>query len=420
MIMRLFVLATAFLCTIASARAEQLGGLRVAGLVTATADAQGGVVAAARGCAVFAEDGRTCARAMTPDALMRVASISKFVTAVGVMRMVEAGQLDLDRDVSEYLDYPVRNPAFLRVAVTLRQILSHKSSLMDGPGYVFGLGESFAPSVTEPGRWDAAHAPGTYFRYSNYNLVLVGTIMETVSGERFDRLMARLVLRPLDVEGCFNWDACADAALTRAAALYRTGEDETKYDPNGPWVAQVDALKGQRPACPVYRADKTRPCDLAGIVPGVNGGLFSPQGGLRISAAGLAKIGQMLLRGGMGPRGRFLKASTVRAFLTPQWRLAADAPGETERGTMCAYGLSAHVLGGAADPACKDNVFGDGRMRAGHIGEAYGLYGGLWLDLQAKRVSVYLITGTSQSPSDAPGQHSAFSRLEEEAAALSR
>lgn len=398
--------------------AEELGGVRISGAAFATVDASGKILGNARGCAVYAADGIACERPLSPASPMRVASISKLVTALGVMRMVEAGQLNLDRDVSFYLGYWVRNPAFPKTPVTLRQLLTHTSTLTDGPGYVFGLGERVANSAFEAGRWDEAHEPGKFFRYANYNFVLIGTIMEAASGERFDRLMKRSVLDPLQIEGCFNWAACDDAAIARAAALYRTGEDETLFDPVGPWVAQVDDLKGKRPECPVYRADRTKSCDLSGHVPGVNGGLFSPQGGLRTSALGLAKVAAMLLAEGQGPRGAFLKPASVAQLLTPGWRFAAEGDGDTETGTICAFGLSTHVLRASANAQCRDDLFADGRMRAGHIGEAYGLYGGIWLDPGAKRASIYLVTGSAQASASVPGQHSGFTRLEEEAAAL--
>lgn len=418
---RFLILTLSFVMAAGATHAdEQMGGVRIAGFVGATIDADGHVTAQARGCAVFAADGRTCARAMTADTPLRVASISKLVTALGVMRMVEAGQLDLDRDVSLYLGYWIRNPAFPKTPVTLRQMMSHTSSLTDGSGYVFGLGARVSSSAFEPDRWDAAHAPGTYFHYSNYNFVLIGTIMEAVSGERFDRLMARLVLKPLDIEGCFNWAACDDATIAKAGVLYRTGEDETKFDPEGAWVAQVDDFKGVRPPCPVFRADKTMPCDLASIVPGVNGGLFSPQGGFRTTILGLAKIAQVLAFEGRGPRSRFLRRESVQALLTPVWRYAGAASGVTEGGSMCAYGLSTHLLATAGGPDCRDDLFGDGRARAGHIGEAYGLYGGVWVDRAAKRASLYLVSGSAAAPSSVPGAHSAFTRLEEDAADLTR
>ncbi len=55
---------------------------------------------------------RARGRLLTIDDPVRIASITKLVVALGVMRMVEEGRLELDRDVSDYLGWPLRNPAF--------------------------------------------------------------------------------------------------------------------------------------------------------------------------------------------------------------------------------------------------------------------------------------------------------------------
>ena len=65
----------------------------------------------------------------------RTASISKVFVALGVMRLVEHGTLDLDRDVSDYLGFPLRNPSYPDTAITLRMLLSHTSSIRDGSAY---------------------------------------------------------------------------------------------------------------------------------------------------------------------------------------------------------------------------------------------------------------------------------------------
>src|SRR5687767_12255899 len=70
-------------------------------------------------------------RPVTPDDPVRIASISKTVVAVGVMKLVEQGKLDLDSDVSRLLGWSLRNPAFPDRPVTLRQLLSHTSSIRD-------------------------------------------------------------------------------------------------------------------------------------------------------------------------------------------------------------------------------------------------------------------------------------------------
>ena len=70
-------------------------------------------------------------RAVTPDDPVRIASVSKLVVAIGVMRLVEQGKLELDADVSSYLGWRMRNPAFPDRPITLRQLLSHTSSVRD-------------------------------------------------------------------------------------------------------------------------------------------------------------------------------------------------------------------------------------------------------------------------------------------------
>jgi CubicO group peptidase (beta-lactamase class C family) len=78
-------------------------------------------------------------RAVTPDDPVRIASISKLVTTIAVMRLVEQGKLNLDADVSDQLGYRFRNPAFPDAPITLRLLLSHRSSLTDRVDYTLPL-----------------------------------------------------------------------------------------------------------------------------------------------------------------------------------------------------------------------------------------------------------------------------------------
>ena len=77
------------------------------------------------------EADRATHRLVTADDPVRIASISKLITALGVLRLVDTGRLSLDRDVSSYLGYRLRNPAFPGSVITLRLLLSHQSSLLD-------------------------------------------------------------------------------------------------------------------------------------------------------------------------------------------------------------------------------------------------------------------------------------------------
>jgi CubicO group peptidase (beta-lactamase class C family) len=148
-------------------------------------------------------------RPLTIDDPVRIASISKLVVALGVMRLVEQGRLDLDRDVSEYLGWSLRNPAFPDRPITLRLLLSHRSSLKDDVDYAIPFGTGLRSVLANPAAFDAEHSPGSFFRYSNLNFPVIASVMERATGERFDALMARLVLRPLGLEACFIWTTCS-------------------------------------------------------------------------------------------------------------------------------------------------------------------------------------------------------------------
>lgn len=329
---------------------------------------------------------------------VRVASITKLVVALGVMRMVEQGRLDLDRDVSDYLGWSLRNPAFPDRPVTLRLLLSHRSSLRDGIDYAIPLGTTLRAALAAPAAFDAEHPPGAYFRYSNLNFPVIAAAMERAGGERFDRLMARLVLMPLGLDACFNWTTCSDNAVSRAAVL---------YDAQGRAIR--DDLGGRRPDCPVLAPSG---CTLEGYELGSNGALFSPQGGLRISVRDLAIVGRLLLNRGMHEDARFLGEESIRTLVTPVWTFAG-ANGDTESGFYCAYGLAVQSLPAGAQ-GCRDDLFGGRRAMIGHAGDAYGLRSGLWID-RARGVGIaFFSTGNGEDP---PRGRSAYRRIEEALAA---
>ncbi|MDQ3159430.1 MAG: beta-lactamase family protein [Pseudomonadota bacterium] len=348
-------------------------------------------------------------RAITVDDPVRIASISKLVVSIAVMRQVEQGRLNLDADVSKQLGWTLRNPAFPETPITLRMLLSHTSSLTDGAGYWnVPLGSELWLLTQDPKAWDVAHAPGSHFRYTNLNFPLVAQLMERATGERFDQLMRRLVLFPMKLDACFNWMGCSDAAIARAVVL---------YDAEG--KPQKDDLHGERPTCPVI-VTEGEACDLARSKPGNNGALFSPQGGLRISVRDLATIGRMLLNDGILDGVRILKPSSVRTLATPLWTWNGrnGEIGEEDEpasgGVFCSYGLAMHMLARGDGTQCRDDLLGDGRQRIGHSGNAYGLLSGLWIDRDRGTGVAYFATGVASGSS---GSHSAFSAAEEQGAA---
>lgn len=340
-------------------------------------------------------------RPVTPDDPVRVASVSKLVVAIGLLRLVEQGRLDLDADVSKALGWKLRNPAFPDTPITLRLLLSHRSSLTDNVDYVLPLDADMAGVLADPKAWDAGHAPGSFFRYTNFNFPVIAAVMERATGERFDRLMDRLVLAPLKLDACYNWASCSPATAARAVAIYRSRQP-TKDD-----------HKGAPPACAVTPATDGS-CDLGKWRAGANGAIFSPQGGLRISMRGLTKIGRLLLGNGKVDGVHLLTPKSVALLETPLWTFDGSN-GDTGNGFYCSYGLAVTFLP-TARPGCSDNLFGDARARLGHGGEAYGLRSGLWLDRAAGTGVAFFATDVP----DTPGTRSAFTPVEEALAAQPR
>lgn len=339
---------------------------------------------------------RTGNRRLTVDDPVRIASISKLVVALGVMRLVEEGRVNLDEDVSRRLGWQVRNPAFPQTPITLRLLLSHQSSLKDdGDRYVIPLGRSLQAALADAAAFDAGHAPGTYFHYSNLNFPVIASVMEKATGERFDKLMNRLVLKPLGLDACFNWTTCSETRAAQGVVLFSSDGSVRKDD-----------LASRQSRCQV--ASLLPECDLKGYALGTNGALFSPQGGLRISARDLATVGQLLLNRGQH-RGRpFLSPASVETLIRPAWRFDGTN-GDTSGGFYCAYGLAVQLLPTRVT-GCRDDLFGDGRMVIGHAGEAYGLFSGLWVDRKRGVGIAYFATNNDAEPQQ---NDSAYKAIEE-------
>jgi CubicO group peptidase (beta-lactamase class C family) len=168
------------------------------------------------------------------------------------MRLLEDGKLALDTDISEYLGYKLRNPHFPDAPITLRMLLTHTSSLRDDAGYYWDakLNVNLKDVLVAGGKlhgngamWAANARPGAYFQYANLPWGVIGTVMERASGERFDRLMRRLVLDPMALRGGFHPADFSPADLDNTATLYRKRTevgDKEIWNTAGPWVVQVD------------------------------------------------------------------------------------------------------------------------------------------------------------------------------------
>lgn len=297
-------------------------------------------------------------RAVAANDPVRIASISKLIMAIAALKLADEGKVDLGRDVSDYLGWRLRSPWHPDAPVTLTHLMMHRAGLSDKAGYIIPLGESLQAKFADPAAWRDTGPPGAAaFEYANLGSPLVATVLEAASGERYDRLIERLVFNPLDVKACLNWVGCGPEMTARAVTLYRhTGE------------IAADAPERLPPACTIPVADG-QACDLAAYVPGTNASVFSPQGGVRIGMIDLARIGQAL----RNKDPRIISAKGLAAI--ERSLLASENPGQA---FFCFYGLHLQVID-TAGSGCEDRLINDGSSRIGHAGEAYGLLAGLWV-----------------------------------------
>ena len=170
------------------------------------------------------------------DTLFQVASLSKWVTAWGVLALVEEELIDLDAPVNGYLSrwqLPAAQ-GFDADEVTVRRLLSHTAGLTDGLGYggfepgapLQTLEESLAraadASSAEAGITQVGIQPGSQWRYSGGGYTLLQLLIEEVSGQRFEAFMQARVLDPLGMR-----------RSTFAPDLDRTSNVAVFYDEKG-------------------------------------------------------------------------------------------------------------------------------------------------------------------------------------------
>jgi len=133
-----------------------------------------------------------------PDlTLFRPGSVSKLFTWTAVMQQVQAGKLDLDKDVNAYLDFKI--PPRDGKPVTLRNMMTHTAGFAETAKYLIDFGEKRPkPLGAILSRWlpPRLYAPGEIPAYSNYAASVAGYIVERVSGEPFNAYVQRHILAP--------------------------------------------------------------------------------------------------------------------------------------------------------------------------------------------------------------------------------
>ena len=284
---------------------------------------------------------------LTDDCLFRIASISKSFSATAIMQLAERKKLSLDEDISNLAGFKIRNPKFPETVITLRMAMSHRSSINDSEGY-FTL-DAINPAKNK--NWAKCYnnyEPGTGYMYCNLNYNLIGTIIEKISGERFDQYVKHHILDPMKLYGGYCVDSLDKA---RFATIY-------EYD---------DSLR-EFIASPAAYAPRSE--EIKNYTMGYSTPLFSPTGGMKISARNLAVYMTMHMNQGKYKSKRIISKKSARQMQTK----LSDEEG---------YGLALMTT---------DKLIA-GKTMTGHTGSAYGLYSAMFCNPKEKFGIVVISNG---------------------------
>ena len=229
--------------------------------------------------------------------IMRIASISKSFTTIGILQLIEQGKLSLDSDVSDIMGFTIRNPKYPNTPITVKMLLSHTSSMSDSNGYFTLNNLHRDSSATWENAWND-YAPGSNYQYCNLGYNTLGAILEKVGGERFDKYIENHIIKPLGLYASHNVMELDSLKFINLYSYDRTNKgyklSSTAYHPLG----------GQ----------------LENYTMGYSTPLFSPTGGLKISALDLAKVMMMHMNYGTLNGTKILDSTScamMQSIITP-------------------------------------------------------------------------------------------------------
>jgi CubicO group peptidase (beta-lactamase class C family) len=284
-------------------------------------------------------------KAMTPDTIFWIASMTKSLTATAVMILVDEGKLSLDEPASKWLPelakVKVANGRALFRPITLRDLLSHTSGIADPARKPSDGNVPIAQYALDLLKEPFEFQPGSEFQYS-FGLTVAGRIVEIASGKSFEQFLGERIIAPLGMKDT-TWHPDA-AQRERIARTYKLSGDALVPAHNAFLTAEPDIRREAEPS----------------------GGLFS-------TAADMARFYQMVLNGGELDGKRIVSAKGVAEMTKPQ----------TASGRMIQYGL------GWFNNATEKKVTPHFSVKSFGHGGAFGTHG--WVDPEKKMVVVFMV-----------------------------
>ena len=275
---------------------------------------------------------------LTNASIFRIASISKSFTTTAIMQLVAEKKIRLDQDISELVGFKVRNPAYPNTVITLKMALSHRSSINDSEGY-FSL-DAIDPA-TNPNfaKCYNAYEPDKGYMYCNLNYNLAGSILEKITGIRFDKYIQQQILDPLGLYGGYNVNALDTQLIAKIYEFNKQTQGFTLS--TSAYVPRTEEINN-------YTMGRTTP-------------IFSPTGGMKISANDLAKY--MIMHSQLG---KYKGGRLIPKKLSQQMQAIIS---EEEN-----YGMALETT----------TQLIAGKTMIGHTGSAYGLYSMLFFEPKEK------------------------------------
>ena len=219
----------------------------------------------------------------SPETVYRIGSVSKLFTDIGVMQLVERGELDLDAPIQKYLPYFQPHNPFHK-DITLRQLMSHRAGLLREPpvGNYFDPSElSLSAMVHSLDDTTLVYPPETHTKYSNAGVATVGYVLEKHSGQPFATYLRHAVLEPMGLRSsAFQPEPQLMAHLAKA------------------YMWSYDGLQFQAPTFELGMA---------------------PAGCMYSTVLDLGRFLSVLFNHGQGPSGHVLQAGTLEKMWTPQF-----------------------------------------------------------------------------------------------------
>ena len=224
-----------------------------------------------------------------------IASISKTVISTAIMHLVDKNILKLDDDANKYLDFNLRNPKYPQEPITIKMLLSHRSSINNNH---YGTLNNINPDKGK--NWQDcynSYKPGSKFQYCNYNYSILGAIIENATGQKFFDYVDENINEPLGLNASFNLTKIDSSLLVRSL-IYDSDTKTFKKDNT------------------IYNYQYYRN-HLKNYKLGFTEIYFSPSGGMKISAVDLSKYMRMHMNYGEFEGKRILSEKADKELWKP-------------------------------------------------------------------------------------------------------